>query len=81
MSNNQGLTTNHSGGLRPVKMTLSVDTIAKVKFIRDRLGCTSNTDALARGIRLVYSILVEMKDGTSIQFHRSNGDVEELVVK
>jgi hypothetical protein len=81
MSNNQGLTTNHSNGLQPVKMSLSADTVAMVKFIRDRLGCTNNTDALARGIRLVYNILVEMKDGTSIQFHRSSGDVEELVVK
>lgn len=81
MSNNQGLTTNHSHGLRPIQMSLQPDTIAKVKFIRDWLGCDNNTDAVVRGIKLLYNILAEMEEGARIELHRKNGDVRELEFK
>lgn len=68
-------------GLRTVVTHLRSETIQDIEYIRARLQCNNNTDAMVRAVRLARSVLSEIDAGGYIELHRRNGDVKELLLK
>ena len=66
--------------LLPFQGKFRRSTIRKVSDLRRAFNASNRTDAIARAIRLAWMIVQEIQNGSTIECHRRDGSVKDLVL-
>lgn len=67
--------------IRPVQMRLREETIQAIDSLKVFFEVSSRTDAVVRAVRLAGAIAREIRSGSRVELHRSNGQVLELFIQ